>query len=200
MRAGLYSALLVLSSLSQIKEIKQAKHNEIVWHFFGHTMAVFSVLSSFFYHKNPKLYESIYYIQGFVRAMSLIFLRYNQIKNGSYIMINPTYMIPLGIAAYIVATTSTAYFSLSSIAILLVFQLNFALCILYVNNELLGVKTFLAEYLTVTVLLNVAIFSARYDYSRREIELFLLNKKIATERSFFRATLTNLPLSIMLLE
>lgn len=115
-------------------------------------------------------------------------------------MINPTYMIPLGIAAYIVAITSTAYFSLSSIAIMLVFQLNFALCILYVNNELLGVKTFLAEYLTVTVLLNVAIFSARYDYSRREIELFLLNKKIATERSFFQATLTNLPLSIMLLE
>ncbi len=115
-------------------------------------------------------------------------------------MINPTYMIPLGIAAYIVAITSTAYFSLSSIAIMLVFQLNFALCILYVNNKLLGAETFLAEYLTVTVLLNAAIFSARYDYSRREIELFLLNKKIATERSFFQATLTNLPLSIMLLE
>ena len=115
-------------------------------------------------------------------------------------MVNPVYLFPLGIGAYINALTSTVYFSFSSITVFIVFQLNFALFVLYVNNPLLKVNTFYAEYFTVSIPLNVVLFFHRYDYSRREIELFLLNKKISAERSFFQATLINLPLSVMLVD
>ena len=91
----------------------------------------------------------------------------------------------MGIATYIMTLTSTAYFSMSNIAIFLVFQINSALMILFVNNTYLKVNTFIAEYFTISLLLNLTLFSHRYDASRREIELFLLNKKIAAERSFF---------------
>lgn len=168
-----------------MKEISKAKRNEIIWHFFAHATAVFTLIGSFFYMKNPKLVEGFYYIIGFLRSSSHIYLKHLQIKNESYITINPVYLWPMGIATYIMALTSTAYFSMSNIAIFLVFQINSALMILFVNNTYLKVNTFIAEYFTVSLLLNLTLFSHRYDASRREIELFLLNKKIAAERSFF---------------
>ena len=59
-------------------------------------------------------------------------------------------------------------------AILLIFQINFALTILYVYNPLLNIektniKKFFAEYLTVSIIVNVAIFYYRYDHTIREI-------------------------------
>jgi hypothetical protein len=114
-------------------------------------------------------------------------------------MVNPAYMMPLGCATYIMALSSSSYFSISSVAITLIFQVNFALTILFVYNPLLKVNTFWSEYLTISIMLSVAIHSYRYDHFRREIELFLLNKKINVERSFFQATLQNLPESIILI-
>jgi len=73
---------------------------------------------------------------GFFWTFSLISLRHIQIQNGSHIIVNPVYLFPLGIGAYINALTSTVYFSFSSITVFIVFQLNFALFVLYVNNPL----------------------------------------------------------------
>ena len=100
-------------------------------------------------------------------------------------MVNPAYMMPLGCATYIMSISSTACFSYSTLAIFLIFQINFCLTIFFIYQPLLKVNTFLAEYLTISIMLNVAIFSYRYDHFRREIQLFLLNKKITAERSFF---------------
>jgi hypothetical protein len=60
------------------------------------------------------------------------------------------------------------------------------------------VKTFYAEFFTVTLMINAAMFSYRYTHVRKEIELFLLSRKIASDKSFFEATLHNLPESVII--
>jgi hypothetical protein len=160
--------------LSQIYEISQAKPDEVLWHIFTHGSSVFIFITSFYQEKYPMAVEILYCLEGFCKTTGHIWLRNRQLKNKSYIMVSPVYMMAQACATYIMSISATAYFSESTMAILLIFQINFALTILYVYNPLLNIektniKTFFAEYLTVSIMVNVAVFYYRYDHTSREI-------------------------------
>ena len=143
------------------------------------------------------LIEVMYCLLWLERSAAAIMLRNLQIKDGSYIMVNPAYIMVQGVATYIMSLKNTPYFSMSSLAAILIFQANFALTIIYVYNPFLKVRTFWSEYLTCTFLINVGILSYRYVHFRREIELFILNKRFDAERNFFKATMHQLPQGII---
>ena len=115
----------------------QARRNEIVWHTLYHGTPIFILMVSFFQDKYPKLVYVVYYLLVLIKNAFHILLRHRQIKNGSYIMVNPVYMVPLACATHLMSTNSTAYFIVSNLALFLIFEANLVFTILYVYNPLL---------------------------------------------------------------
>ena len=132
LKARLFSLLQIALTISQVYEISQAKRGEAIWHVLNHGPSFLIFMISFFKESHPMIVEILYYILGFLKTFAHIWLRNEQIKNGSYIMVNPAYMMTLGCATYLMSLSSTSYFSLSAVAVTLIFQVNFALTILFV--------------------------------------------------------------------
>lgn len=134
---------------------------------------------------------------GIVKSCGNIVLRHKQIENESYMQVNPTQMIPQEIIFYFISLSTSSFFSLYNVAYFFVFEVNFALALKFIyhpyleklKDELSHEITFWPEFLTITFLLALTVTKYRYNHFRREIELFLLQKKYQAETSFFRDTL-----------
>jgi hypothetical protein len=131
-----FGLILCIMELMSIEEWRQwDRNNELAGHVMTSIAGPIIVFLSFKTVHLPRVTEYIFLVVMFIQTYGNIMLRIKQIKNNSYFQVNPTMMVPVSLAVYLVMSILAQNRRVACVASFLLFQVSLGFILYYVHGD-----------------------------------------------------------------
>ena len=132
--------------------------------------------------RNPLLQDFAIFLINAIAGVSAVMLKVTMIEKGKPPKVYPLFLLPQQVGLYVLAISLCTTYLLSTLVVMILYEIELGLLMYQILRNMTEVKysltgffPFARSFIIVSLFVNLPIIWHRYDYFRRELELFILN-------------------------
>ena len=185
--------IYVIHGVFLIPEFMKTKKNEVVWRILTQIPLAFLLVAALIAERHFVMYDVLVNLAHFSKQIGAVMLKAQMLKNKSEIKVNPTYLMTQGVGLFVISIAVTLNFSWNTISFILQVTIGMILQIKYINIGIIGTNNFTRELILVAFFVQAPILWSRYEIMRRDLELFILQRKTEKQRAFLDIMFQTIP-------